>query len=253
MAAAGMTPDDWQRDLLTGDWKQGGRALLVCSRQSGKTTSVAALALEAALSGSDRTILVLAPARRQSKIFLRRALSLYVESLPEVGIEKKSELRLLFENGSRIVALPGKEKTVRGYTASMVICDEAAGVPDDLYQAIDPMLAVTGGPLVALSTPRGQRGWFYEAWAGSGDWLRVRVDAYDCPRLSDEFLERKRQELGEWEFNREFLCRFQDTEDQLFATEHIESSLTTEVGALFERDDDTGEYLSDTEPLFSDT
>ena len=55
-------------------------------------------------------------------------------------------------NGSRIISLPGSEKTVRGYSAvSLVIMDEAARVPDELLQAVRPMLATTSGRFIALA------------------------------------------------------------------------------------------------------
>jgi len=245
---AGVTPDPWQRALLTSDWE---RALLNCARQSGKTTVSAALALEAALRGPDNLVLILAPARRQSKEFLRSARTLYRDAGCEVGIDKQSELRLRFENESRIIALPGKEGTVRGYTADLVIADEAARVPDSAYVATRPMLAVSGGRFVGLSTPAGQRGWFYTAWSDpSQEWERVKVTGHDCPRMSEEFLEQERQEMGDWQFRNEYLCEFQDTENQLFRTEDIEAALSSEVGALF--DGDPSEHLTDTEPLFSD-
>ena len=45
-------------------------------------------------------------------------------------------------NGSRIIALPGTEKTIRGYAAAdLVVIDEAARVEDDLLTAVRPMLA----------------------------------------------------------------------------------------------------------------
>jgi hypothetical protein len=80
-----------------------------------------------------------------------------------VASRGESALRLELENHSRIISLPGQEQTVRGYAGvSLLIVDEAARVPDDLYFAVRPMLAVSNGRLIALSTPFGKRGWFYE-------------------------------------------------------------------------------------------
>ena len=81
----------------------------------------------------------------------------------------RSVLKAQMENGSRILALPGTEKTVRGYAqASLVVIDEAARVEDELIAAVRPMLAVSegGGRLIALTTPAGKRGWFFDAWTG---------------------------------------------------------------------------------------
>jgi hypothetical protein len=248
MERAGITPDPWQKALLTSDWD---RALLNCARQSGKTTASAALALESALSGTDNLVLILAPARRQSKEFLRACRSLHRDAAPDTGLDKVSELRLRLENESRIIALPGKEGTVRGFTADLVIADEAARVPDSAYVATRPMLAVSGGRFVGLSTPAGQRGWFYTAWTDSGqEWERVKVTGHDCPRMNKEFLEQERREMGEWEFRNEYLCEFQDTENQLFRTEDIEAALSEDAGGLFE--EDATDFLTDTDPLFTD-
>ena len=46
LVAQGLTPDPWQRDLLL---SSDPYLLLNCSRQSGKSTTVAALALEMVL------------------------------------------------------------------------------------------------------------------------------------------------------------------------------------------------------------
>ena len=54
-------------------------------------------------------------------------------------------------------------------------------MPDALYYAVRPMLAVSAGRMVALSTPFGKRGWFYEAWANGGPaWERIHLPAERC-------------------------------------------------------------------------
>jgi len=177
--------------------------------------------------------------------------TLYRDAGPDIGLDKQSELRLRLENESRIIALPGKEETVRGFSAvDLVIADEAARVPDSAYVATRPMLAVSGGRFVGLSTPAGQRGWFYTAWETQPDWEKVKVTGYDCPRMSDEFLEQERREMGDWQFRNEYLCEFQDTENQLFRTEDIESALTEEESALF--GGESTQFLTDEDPLFAD-
>ncbi|MDQ3175559.1 MAG: hypothetical protein M3Q91_17935, partial [Acidobacteriota bacterium] len=94
-------------------------------------------------------------------------------SLPfAVAVASESALELEFSNSSRIVALPGKESTIRGFSGvSLLIVDEASRVPDELYQAVRPMLAVSGGDIVLLSTPFGKRGFFHHEWTeGGADW-----------------------------------------------------------------------------------
>jgi hypothetical protein len=95
----------------------------------------------------------------------------YVALGKPVPEHEASALRLTLANGSRIVALPGSEATVRGYSgAALLVVDEASRVADDLYFAIRPMLAVSGGRLVALTTPYGKRGWFYDEWTSARPW-----------------------------------------------------------------------------------
>ena len=81
-------------------------------------------------------------------------------------------------NGSRVEALPGTEATIRAFSAvKLLVVDEAARVPDSLMAGIRPMLAVSSGSLIALSSAWAKQGWFYESWSGAGEWFKVRVTA----------------------------------------------------------------------------
>ena len=105
-----------------------------------------------------------------------------------VAPEAESALRLELENGSRIVSLPGKEGTVRGISkVALLIIDEASRVSDDvLYKACKPMLAVSGGSLILLSTPWAKRGFFYDGWKQRQNYDYYEVPATRCPRISPE-------------------------------------------------------------------
>jgi hypothetical protein len=138
------------------------------------------------------------------------------------------------ENGSRIVTLPGSEKTIRGFSGtSLLVLDEAARVEDQLYFAVRPMLAVSGGALMMLSTPYGKRGMFFEEWTGAGGWERYEVPADKCPRITEEFLEEERASLPPWVYRQEYECSFEETEDQVFTTDLIDRAVTSEVKPLF--------------------
>jgi hypothetical protein len=78
-----------------------------------------------------------------------------------VPLQSSTQLTCEFDNGSRIISLPGDEATVRTYSnVQLIVIDEASRVPDDLYYSVRPMLATSNGRLVCLSTPRGKRGFF---------------------------------------------------------------------------------------------
>jgi hypothetical protein len=139
-------------------------------------------------------------------------------------------------NGSRIEALPGTEKTIRGFSSvSLLILDEAARVENALYHAVRPMLAVSGGSLMMLSTPYGKRGVFYAEWTNGTGWERYEIQATQCPRISTEFLEEERRALPERIFRQEYECSFEELEDQVFSTEHVQRAITADVTPLFAR------------------
>src|SRR5215212_2874555 len=228
---AGLEPDPWQRDLLR---SSSDRVLLNCSRQSGKSTMTGVIALHRALYHPGSLILCLAPALRQSQELFGKVLGFYRDLGRPVSPQGERKLSLELDNGSRIVTLPGSEKTIRGFSGtSLLVLDEAARVEDELYFAVRPMLAVSGGALMMLSTPYGKRGVFYEEWTGAGGWERYEVPADKCPRITEEFLEEERASLPPWVYRQEYECSFEETEDQVFTTDLIDRAVTSEVKPLF--------------------
>jgi hypothetical protein len=211
---AGIEPDPWQRTALQ-NWQRDH--LLLCSRQTGKSSTAAALATWIALYQAESTTLLVSRAERQSHELFRMCRLLYgkVPTAPRLVTDAATSMAL--PNNSRILALPGSEETVRGISGvNAIVVDEAARVDDDLMTAIRPMLATTNGPLWALTTPFGKRGWFYKAWLEDRGVERVKVTAEECPRISPEWLEKQRARMAPWEFDQEFGCIFADNDDQLF-------------------------------------
>jgi hypothetical protein len=228
---AGLETDPWQQDLLR---SSSDRVLLNCCRQSGKSTMTGIIALHRALYHPGSLILCLAPALRQSQELFGKVLGFYRDLGKPVKSAAERKLSLELENGSRIVTLPGSEKTIRGFSGtSLLILDEAARVEDELYFAVRPMLAVSGGALMMLSTPYGKRGVFYEEWTSGREWERYEVPASQCLRISEEFLEEERASLPPFIFRQEYECSFEETDDQVFTTEMIDRAVTEEVKPLF--------------------
>jgi hypothetical protein len=230
MAGAGE-PDPWQADLLRRD---DGRVLLLASRQSGKSTTAAALALKQALLVPGSLVLLLSPTLRQSsELYKDKVKRLYNALGRPVRAVQESALTMELEGGSRVVSLPGDEGTVRGYSgAKLLVLDEASRIPDELYRTVRPMLATSRGKLVALTTPWGQRGWFFETWHGREPWHRVRVAADQCPRITPEFLAEERQALGEKFFMQEYFNSFESMVGALFTEEVIQNALSGDVQPL---------------------
>jgi len=230
LADAGLEPDPWQQAVLRSD---ASRLLLLASRQAGKSSVAAALALQTALLRPRSPVLLLSPSLRQSGELYRKVVDLFGALGRPMGVTAESALRLELANGSRVVSLPGDEKNIRGFSGvALLVIDEAARVEDALYCSVRPMLAVSQGRLAALSTPFGKRGWFHDEWHGAGDWQRVKITAEQCPRISPQFLAEERRALGERWYRQEYLCGFEDTVDAVFAWADIQAALSDEVRPL---------------------
>jgi len=216
--AVGIDPDAWQARLLRSTSR---RLLLNCSRQSGKSTTTGVLAMHTALYEAGALVLLLSPGERQSGELFRKCLHVYQ------ALGKPVPAR-------SIVALPGKEETTRSFSGVRLLAiDEAARVPDDLYKAVRPMLAVSGGRLICMSTPWGKRGFFYESWVSDEAWERYEVPAAECPRIPPEFLAEEKRVLGPWFYAQEFACQFGDNGASLFSHDVVMASLSPDVQPLF--------------------
>jgi hypothetical protein len=231
--AVGIEPDQKQAELLRSTSR---RVLLNCCRQWGKTTITGALAAHEAIYSPGAMIVLVSPSQQQSGELFKKVAEFWkmLPGAPEATQESLTRLQLA--NGSRIVSLPGSERTTRGFSgATLVIMDEAARCDDDLLAAVMPMLATTQGRFIALSTPKGRRGWFYKTWTEGGDaWQRVSVPATACPRISAEFLEEQRRILGTTVFEQEYACVFHDDGDSAFNSALIQQALTLEFPPFFQ-------------------
>lgn len=232
LTAAGLTPDPWQTNLLQSTY---ARTLLLCSRQSGKSTVAAALALREALLCPGSLVLILSPSQRQSaELFQAKVLPMYRDLGRPIPVNNESALRMELANGSRIISLPGKEETVRCFSGvKLLIIDEASRVPDALYYSVRPMLAVSKGSIVRLTTPYGKRGWFYQDWIGPGNWHRVKKTAADCPRITKEFLQDELAHLGHRWYRQEYFCEFEEVVDAVFLEADIQAAIANDIAPLF--------------------
>jgi hypothetical protein len=227
----GLKPDPWQEDLLS---STSERVLLNCCRQSGKSTMTGLIALHRALYHPGSLILCLAPALRQSQELFSKIAGFYRDQGRPVSAVAERKLSLELENRSRIITLPGSEKTVRGFSgAALLAVDEAARVDDSLYFAVRPMLAVSGGSLMMLSTPYGKRGVFFEEWTNGIGWERYEVPASQCPRIPEVFLEEERHSLPRRVYRQEYECSFEETDDQVFSFEDVAAAIRPDVTPLF--------------------
>lgn len=221
----GFAPDPWQVELLRSSSK---RTLLNVTRQGGKSSVTALKTLHKAKYKPGAQILLLSPSERQSKELMLKIKEFYRAS--DLRAESDTVLTLILPNKSRIIALPSKEGTIRGYGGiDLLVIDEAARVTDEFYYSVLPMLAVSNGDLALLSTPFGKRGFFFDEWDHGDDWHRIEVPATQCPRISAQFLAEMKRKMGDWWFKQEYMCEFMDAETSAFSYEDVQAAMSEKV------------------------
>ncbi len=222
--------DPWQREVLKSQEKY---MILGCSRQSGKSSTMACKIFHTLLTVPDALCLIVAE-QRQSNEDIRKVKDL-AKAYDKILRERyDGELTLTpvaenitsmeLPNGSRVVGLPGNEK-VRGYSApTIVFIDEAAFLEDEVFIGIDPMMEVGNGQLILASTPAGTGGFFYHEW-NNPRYQRFRVPWNQCPRISPESIEAKRLTIGDAYVKQEYEVEFLDELTSLFDENGLRASM----------------------------
>lgn len=228
--ARGFDAEQWQQRLLR---STAARVLVTCARQVGKTQTTSIKALHTALHHPGRDVLIVSPTQRQSDEMLHRVVAVYrgMKGQPRLKRDNSSEMGL--SNGSRIVSLPGSEGGIRGFSGvRLLILDEAARIEDDVFASILPMVA-SDGQMIALSTPWGRRGWFYNLnLEPTNGWERHRVTVYESAQYTPARIAEVKASLGSFVFSSDYECTFGDTDSQLFSTESVRASFSGAVAPL---------------------
>ena len=226
----GVVPYPYQKEFLE---SREDRILMVCGRQVGKTTMIAIRCIWEAITHKDYLILILAPTLRQSKMVIEK-IRRFIEGNEFLLQYARKVLvsEVEFKNGSKIISLPAGKKgsafNIRGYTADMVVIDESAYVPDEVFDAIIPSLMIRRGKLVLSGTPFGEAGFFYRCYQeglNEGRWKIIKVKSEDCPEVSKEFLEEMRKRMSEIVYKQEFEAEFVGIAGLLFPLSFVRECL----------------------------
>ncbi|MGD0175818.1 MAG: terminase family protein [Candidatus Bathyarchaeia archaeon] len=212
-----FNPTPYQEKLL----KDESKRIYVCwSRQSGKSTTLAARMIQRCLQFPGTLRLIVAPGLRQSMIMMDKIQD-FIYNIPKPvrreALGKVQRTTIRFKNGSRIVALPNSPNLLRGYSAAEVLCDEAAFFRDDelmFFNVLYPMLQTTDGSLITSSTPWGKNTVFYK-FSQNPDFSKHHItweDVVKAKLAKPEFIEEMRRSMPTDRFRREFEAEF--TEDE---------------------------------------
>lgn len=232
MRDAGFVPDPWQAEFLRSTDRMH---LVLCARQIGKSLTVSIKALHTAFTCPASTTIIIAPIQPQASELLRKVTTAYYRCGQPIGILRDGATYIEFANRARVIALPGKERSVHSYTADLLLIDEAARVPDAVFNAASPQLSASKGRFVALSTAYVKTGYFYREWGEGTDYRRWSITAKECPRHTPEFLEAERKKMGEWWWAASYMNVFGDDVAAVFREEDIQAALDPTVRCLFDR------------------
>ena len=157
-----LTPAAWAKAALNFDAEpkqaevldhHAHRLILCCPRQWGKSTIISIKALHYALQNPKSEILVLSDSEDHAGIIVEK-IATYAAAI-EIPRRRAHGKRYSLElpNGSRIFAVAHNQSSGVGYTANIVIVDEAALVDDQVLSYVSRVLTRTNGRLWLIGTP----------------------------------------------------------------------------------------------------
>lgn len=218
--------DEWQKKVV----ETTGNLVVRSGRQCGKSTAISIKAGQFAIQNPKKTILVIAAVERQAQLLFEKLLGYLMDGhAKEIkgGKDKPTKHKIKLKNGSVIHCLPTglTGYGIRGYTVDLLIADEAAFIPDEVWTAVTPMLAVTKGTKILLSTPFGKRGYFYECF-NDPNYTSFHVSSEGCKRIPKEFLDHEKERMTKLQYAQEYLGEFLDELMQFFPTKLIKDICT---------------------------
>ena len=227
MEKVAMIWDKWQQRVLA----HKGHITIRAGRQVGKSEVISEKACRFAKEHANTTTLIIAASQRQSGLLFEKVRG-RLDQEDNIYAEKPTLTRVILKNGSRIYSLPAGRTaySIRGYTIDLLIADEAAFIPETVWLAVTPMLAVSRetkgyGWIILISTPFGKGGYFFNSFTDE-DFLSFHVSSEDCKRINPKFLRKEKLRMTKAQYRQEYLGEFTDEWNQFFPTDLIKQSMT---------------------------
>jgi hypothetical protein len=239
-----VTWDKWQEEVLA----HQGNISIRAGRQVGKSEVISEKAVRFANDHPGTVTMIIAASQRQSSLLFEKV-NAKLADLGDVFLEKPTQTKILLKNGSKIYCMPTGRTGyfIRGFTLDLLIADEAAYIPEGVWTAVTPMLAVSRklrrkGWIVLLSTPFGKGGFFYESHHDP-DFRSWHVSSESCRRIPKDFLRKEKARMSREQYSQEYLGEFVDEFHQFFSSELLKKQMSFIEWDLSEASWDSRFYL----------
>lgn len=230
-------PRDYQLECIE-SLQENRFTIGLWSRQSGKTTVVAAYALHYAIFNENKNIGIVSNKESSAKRILDLMKKMY-EELPiwlKPGVYEYAKTQITYENGTRLIISATTSDAFRGWPMNLVICDEFAFVPgnqaEEFWSANYPTISSSEkSKIVIISTPCGLFNIFHRIWteaqAGKNSFFPIKVTWERVPGRDKKWAEEQIANLGPQGFNQEFGCQFLGSANTVISPECLRVLLSS--------------------------
>lgn len=216
-----MKLDKWQQEVLDTE----GNIVLRSGRQVGKSTIIGLKTAIYALENENKLVMVISKTERQAGLLFAKILN-NIHNIDRKQI-KMGKLRptkhlVNLKNGSTVHCLPAGDTGfgIMGFTINLLIADEAAFIPEEVWNSVIPALAVAKGNIWLLSTPFVKEGYYYNCFSDP-TFTSFHTSSEDCPRRDDQFLAHQKKTLTKSQYAQMYLGQFVDELRQFFPDDLI--------------------------------
>ncbi len=219
----GMILDKWQEEVMACK----GNMVLRSGRQVGKSTVIGLKSAKYALENKNKLIMVISKTERQAGLLFTKILwNIHELAKKEIkkGKDRPTKHKISLKNGSVIHCLPAGDTGygIMGFTIDLLIADEAAFIPEEVWNSIIPALAITRGKIWLLSTPFIKEGYYYDCFQDPS-FTAFHTSSEDCPRRDDAFLAHKKATITKAQYAQMYLGQFVDELRQFFTDRWIKN------------------------------
>jgi len=213
--------DKWQEEVLA----TKGNICLRSGRQVGKSTVIGLKAAKYALENRNKLVMVISKTEKQAGLLFTKVLwNLHQQdkTMIKKGKDRPTKSKITLKNGTVIHCLPVGDTGygIMGFTIDLLIADEAAFIPEEVWNSIIPAMAITRGDIWLLSTPFVKEGYYYNCFSDP-TFTAFHTSSEDCPRKDQAFLDHQKATLTKAQYSQMYLGQFVDELKQFFPDELI--------------------------------